>query len=63
MTKNCLTCQRSKKYVEGCSHVDCPQRRPVTAQIVGERCQTPAHGILAGVAGSSCIRREPTTKD
>ncbi len=30
---NCAVCERKPK--EGCSHVDCPHRRQITAQVPG----------------------------
>jgi hypothetical protein len=32
--KSCITCMRGPQYAEGCSHIDCPHRKPYTAQPV-----------------------------
>lgn len=35
-TKSCPTCNRSKQHFDGCSHIECPNRRTYTAAQVGE---------------------------
>lgn len=30
--KNCITCMRGPQFADGCSHIDCPHRKPYTAQ-------------------------------
>lgn len=50
--KHCLTCMRNSQRVEGCSHIDCPQRRAITAQ--------PTEGV--GLYAAGCYR-VPTTSE
>jgi hypothetical protein len=32
MSDKCSACSRVKKYFEGCCIVECPERKPITAQ-------------------------------
>jgi hypothetical protein len=60
--EKCSTCQRGAAYFEGCSHVECPKRKPVTAQAIGDTYGCHARGVLFGLAANGGVRREPTTR-
>lgn len=70
MTKgeHCISCNRTKLFWDGCSHIECPERKPITAQPVGEPFATYAKSgqdIKKPYENSSGdgIRREPTSKE
>lgn len=49
---NCARC--GKPGGRECSHVDCPSRKPVTADVPAGNCEA---------AGYGCYRRLPTNKE
>lgn len=58
-TPRCPTCQRTELYFAGCSQVDCPQRKIMTAALPGYGWPTP--GVRVGIPGDG--RVEPTCKE
>jgi hypothetical protein len=63
-TKRCTTCTRGPQHFDGCSHVECPNRRLVTAQAFGESYNAPARGVEGRViACDAGLRREPKIRE
>jgi hypothetical protein len=54
---------RGQRFFDGCSHVDCPNRHRLTAQPVGEAFNTPARGIVRGIAVATGLRRDPNIQE
>ncbi len=56
----CLVCHRGQKYFEGCSHMDCPCRKPLTA-CTNEGTLVKANGYAP--ANTSFVRAETIGED
>ncbi len=59
----CKEFKRGPSYFEGCSHVVCPQRKQLTAAVVGERFVGNSFVGIKEVSNVQGIKRYPTTKD
>jgi hypothetical protein len=61
--QSCLTCRRAPK--DGCSHVECPNRRQLTASVVGAPVPTALRTPFGfyPVAGGVAYRSFPTNRE
>lgn len=59
----CLTCKRKPK--DGCSHVECPNRRLVTANVKGALTPTAYRDTFGfwPVGGGAAYRSFPTNRE
>ena len=65
MSKRCPRCDRAEKFFDGCSRVECPERKQLTAAPVGDPYDVKARGVKRGgyVPTSHGLRREPTNDE